>query len=445
MIKRKIQNHIELFLRTHKNQALLVTGARQVGKTYIIRKVGKKFDNFAEFNLLEDQQINNLISESKNSDDFLIRLSAISKTRLVPGKTLVFFDEVQVNPQLITAIKFLVEDGRYQYILSGSLLGVELHNIKSMPVGYMSIYEMFPVDFEEFVFANGFDEKIYENLWNTFVHKKPVDSFVHSKLMEIFRLYLIVGGMPAVVEKYLQTHNMKDVALMQHQILEMFKADISKYDPKNKLYLNEIIEIIPSQLNASNKRFILKNLNENFKFSRYSNSFLWLKNSKVAIPVYCTSEPVYPLLLTKSANLFKLFLCDVGLLTSMYPGIQFKILSDDPQINFGSVYENYAAQELLVHGVNLYFYNNKKFGEVDFLVEKDSKIIPIEIKSGKKYKKHSALKNLLSNKKYDITEAHVFHNGNVEVEDKVTYFPVYMISFLKNFEFTDDFIYEVKL
>lgn len=258
-------------------------------------------------------------------------------------------------------------------------------------------------------------------------------------------MYLIVGGMPAVVETYLETHNIKEVISSQKQILELYKADIAKYDPQNKLYLSEILALIPSQLNASNKRFILKNLNENFKFSRYSNSFLWLKNSRTAIPVYSASEPVFPLLQSKSGNLFKLFLCDVGLLTSMYPNIQTKILNDDPIINYGAIYENYAAQELATHGVNIFFYNNKKFGEVDFLVELNGDILPIEIKSGKKYKKHSALKNLLINKKYNIKKAYVFQNGNVDVQDKVTYLPIYMISFLKNAEFTDDFIYEVKL
>lgn len=440
-----MQNHIEVFLRTNKSQALLVTGARQVGKTHTIRQVGNNFKSFAEFNLLEDKQVQEAVVNSKNSDEFLLRLSALSKTKLVPGETLIFFDEVQESSELITMIKFLVEEGSYKYVLSGSLLGVELQNIKSIPVGYMSIYEMFPVDFEEFILAYGFDTNLFEGLWNTFANKKPVDEFVHQKLMELFRLYLIVGGMPAVVKKYLETRNIKEVISSQKQILELYKADIAKYDPQNKLYLNEILDLIPSQLNASNKRFILKNLNENFKFSRYSNSFLWLKNSRTAIPVYSASEPVFPLLQSKSGNLFKLFLCDVGLLTSMYPNIQAKILNDDPSINFGAIYENYAAQELATHGVNIFFYNNKKFGEVDFLVELNGEILPIEIKSGKKYKKHSALKNLLTNKKYNIKKAYVFQNGNVDVQNNVMYLPIYMISFLKNAEFTDDFIYEVKL
>ena len=230
---------------------------------------------------------------------------------------------------------------------SGSLLGVELKDIRSVPVGYMVIYEMFPMDFFEFCRAHGVSEQILEKLKDCFEKRISIDPLIHEKMMDLFRLYLIVGGMPAVVQRYIDTNNLNEVLRVQQGIVQLYKKDIAKYDPEEKLYLEDIFNLIPSELNSKNKRFILKKLNENFKFSRYENSFIWLKEAGVALPVFCVQEPEIPLLLSKSTNLFKLFLADVGLLASMYAdGLQVKILSKEKNINFGSVYENAVAQEL---------------------------------------------------------------------------------------------------
>ena len=199
------------------------------------------------------------------------------------------------------------------------------------------------------------------------------------------------------------------------------------------MYIQEIFDLIPPELNSKNKRFILKNLNENFKFSRYENSFLWLKDAGVAIPVYNVDEPRLPLLLSRERNLFKLFLSDIGLLSCMYAnGIQIEILNNNKSINFGSVYENAIAQELLAHGFAPYFFNNKKLGELDFVIEYQGKTVPLEIKSGKDYNRHNALSNVLKVENYDISKAYVFSNENVRVSDKITYLPIYMIMFFSN-------------
>ena len=446
MIKRKMEKRIRDFFRKDR-KALLITGARQVGKTFIIREVGKAdFESFIEINFLENRTAQSLFENAKSSADILLRISAITDQPLIPGKTLIFFDEVQECKEIVTAIKFLVDEGSYRYVLSGSLLGVDLKDIRSAPVGYMDVFEMFPMDFEEFVLANGVSERVIDSLRKACEERTPVDAFVHEKMMDLFRLYLIVGGMPSVAARYLDTNNLQEVVQEQRAILALYRQDIAKYDPDNKLYLEDIFALIPSELNSKNKRFILKNLNENFKFSRYQNSFIWLKNAGVALPTFCVTEPTVPLMLNKSTNLFKLFLSDVGLLAAMYmDGIQLKLLNREKDINFGSVYENAAAQELKAHGYDLYYYNSKKQGELDFVIERGGDVLPIEIKSGKDYQRHAALDNVMANVDYAIPVAYVLQNDNVKVDGKIVYLPIYMLMFLQKEQIQDPQIYRINL
>ncbi len=442
MLKRKMEEKIRHFFET-QNKALLITGARQTGKTFVIRQYAKTAGkNLVELNFLENENARKLFEGAANSRDILLRVSALTDVPLEKGKTIIFFDEVQECPEIVTAVKFLVEEGSYQYLLSGSLLGVELKDIRSIPVGYMDVFEMYPLDFEEFCRANGVSEHILTVLRQCYEEKTPADGLVHEKMMELFRLYLIVGGMPEAVNTFLKTNNLKLVEEIQKGIVRLYKKDIAKYDPEHKLYLEEIFTLIPSELNQKNKRFILKNLNENFKFSRYENSFIWLKEAGVALPVYCASEPSLPLLLSRATNLFKLFASDVGLLASMYmDGLQLRILNREVDINFGSIYENVIAQELRAHGFDLYYYNSKKMGELDFLVEYKEKVLPLEVKSGKGYTRHAALSNVLAAENYDIPQGIVLCNENVSTADKITYYPIYMIMFLEKEAAKDDMIY----
>lgn len=432
MLKRKIDNYLDAFFKNN-NKALLVTGARQTGKSFSISHFGaSNFESFVEINFIEMPDAVDIIAHAKDRDDMLLRLSALADRPLIKGKTLFFFDEVQECPSIVTAIKFLVSEGSYKYVMSGSLLGVELSDLRSEPVGYMDVIEMFPLDLEEFFMALGVNDDVMDAVRNAWKRQEEVPDFIHAKLMELFRLYLIVGGMPAVVQKYLDTNNLQDVLAEQQAIIRLYKRDIAKYDRNHKLYIEEIFDMIPSELNAKNKRFILKNLNENLKFLRYENSFIWLKDAGVALPVYNVEEPTVPLKLSRSRNLFKLFQNDVGLLTCQFAeGIQLRILKDDKGINFGSVYENVVAQELHAHGFELYYFNSKKQGELDFVIEKDGKVVPIEVKSGKDYQRHKALTNVLANPDYQIKEAIVFSNGNLSRTNKIVYLPIYMITFLK--------------
>jgi hypothetical protein len=432
MIKRKIDRYLEEHYASTK-KALLITGARQTGKTYSIRHFGKShFESVVEINFIEMSDAVPVIATAKNSRDLLLRISSLTTQPLIEGKTLIFFDEVQECPEIVTAIKFLVDEGNYRYIMSGSLLGVELKDLRSEPVGYMDVKEMFPLDMEEFFTAVGLSQMVMDELRDAWENKRPVDEFVHAKLMELFRLYLIVGGMPAAVQKYLDSNNLQEVLAEQQAILRLYKRDIAKYDKKNKLYLEEIFDLIPSELNTKNKRFILKNLNENAKFSHFENSFIWLKEAGVALPVYNVEEPTIPLKLSRSRNLFKLFQNDVGLLASQYAdGIQLRLLTDSKSINFGSVYENAVAQELSAHGFDLYYFNSKKQGELDFVIEKNGAVLPIEVKSGKDYHRHNALSNVMSNQDYQIPEAIVFSNENFRQSDKVMYLPIYLAMFIE--------------
>ncbi len=431
MLKRKIDSYIKEYYATNRN-ALLITGARQVGKTFSIREFGKSFKSFIEINFIETPEAVDIFKEAKNAQDILFRLSAITNIPLIKGNTLIFFDEVQMCPEIVTSIKFLVEEGSYRYILSGSLLGVELKDLRSEPVGYMGVKDMYPLDFEEFISCVGIKENVIEYLREAWIKRITVDEFVHNKMIELFHLYLVVGGMPAVVNEYINSNNFQKVMMLQREIILQYKRDIARYDPNNKLHIEEIFNLIPPELNAKNKRFILKQLNKNAKFSRYENSFLWLKRTGAAIPVYNVEEPKSPLLLAKSRNLFKLFMCDIGMLASQYAdGIQLKVIRKDKDINFGSIYENAVAQELVAHGISPYYYNNKQRGEIDFVIELNGKVLPIEVKSGKDYEVHHALSNIMKCKEYGLKEAIVFSNSNLNIKGKIVYAPIYMVMFLE--------------
>lgn len=432
MLERKISRYIEHFYEVNKG-ALLLAGARQIGKTYSIRKFAEEhFESFIEINFVEMPEAVEIFSKAKSSNDILLRLSALTDKPFIKDNTIIFFDEVQLCPEIITAIKFLVDDGRYRYILSGSLLGVELNNLRSVPVGYMAIKDMYPLDLEEFMWAVGVNKEVIATLKSAWEEKRPVDDFVHRKMMEVFRLYLIVGGMPDAVNAYKENSNLQDVMEKQREIIRLYRKDISQYDSQRQLSIKEVFDLIPSELNSKNKRFFIKDLNEKARMEKYKDEFLWLKDAGVAIPVYNIEEPKSPLKLASSRSLFKLFSNDVGLLACQYSdGIQLKMLMGDDAINYGSIFENVVAQELLAHGFNdLYYYNSKKMGEVDFVVELKGAVFPVEVKSGKDYARHRALNNILDCHEYIIPESVVLCNDNYSVNNKVTYAPIYMVMFI---------------
>lgn len=434
MLHRKIEKKISDWIKNSK-KALLIDGARQVGKTYIIKKVLEDEGcEYIEFNLLRNQELAGLLEKSETVDDMVTNLSLFADKPFKKGKTFIFFDEIQEFKELTTKIKFWVDEGSFRYIFSGSLLGVELKNIKSAPVGYLKTYTMFPMDFEEFLQIYNFSEDLRSSLYRSFIERKPVNDTVHQRMMQIFNMYLNVGGMPAAVQKFQETRNLEDVISEHDDIVVQYKKDFTHYEVEEKKpYLTQIYDLIPAELNSSNKRFNFADLKKGLRYSRSEGDFIWLASAGVALPVYNITEPAIPLLLNEKSSLFKLFLSDVGMLTTLYGrATKMQLLSDNQDINNGALYENAVAQELRAHGFKLYYYNSKKFGELDFVLEYKGKVLPIEVKSGKSYQRHSALSNIMEISNYSIEEAFIFSNFNVEVNGNLVYYPIYMLMFLTN-------------
>ncbi|MBQ7146661.1 MAG: ATP-binding protein [Lachnospiraceae bacterium] len=441
MLKRKIEKDIMRWIETSE-KALLVYGVRQAGKTFIIRECLEAAGcDYIEFNLIRQPEIIDILDKASGSQDLILKLSLYSDKKIVPGKTFFFFDEIQRYKEIVTRIKFLVEDKRFRYIMSGSLLGVEITNLKSAPVGYLQSVNMYPLDFEEFLQIFNVEEKILNRLQRAYLDKTPVDEVIHKRIMEMFNLYLIIGGMPAAVEKYRTTGNIDDVIDEHRSIIEQYKLDFTQYEEENrKLIITHIYEMIPAELNEKNKRFMIADIRKNLRYDRIADSFTWLWKAGVALGVFNTTEPTVPLLLNEKSSLFKMFLSDVGLLTTLYgKACKLKIVNKEKDVNKGAVYENVVAQELYAHGYPLYYYNSKKNGELDFVIEHAGKVLPVEVKSGKDYEKHSALDNVMSAREYGIDEAYVFTNDNIKTKGKVTYLPIYMLMFLKDepIEFID--------
>ncbi len=434
MLKRKIEKDIMHWIDS-SDKALLIYGVRQAGKTFIIRECLRAAGcDYIEFNLIRQPEIVGILSGAASIDDLILKLSLYSDQKIIPGKTFFFFDEIQKYKEIVTKIKFLVEDQRFRYILSGSLLGVEIVNLKSAPVGYLQTLNMYPLDFEEFLQVFNVGQPVLKILRQAFFTKTPVDEMIHGKIMEMFNLYLIIGGMPAAVEKYRTTGNIDDVMDEHRAIIEQYKLDFTQYEEENrKLIITHIYELIPAELNEKNKRFMIADIRKGLRYDRVEDSFTWLWKAGVALGVFNTTEPTVPLMLNEKSTLFKLFLSDVGLLTTIYgKACKLKIVSKEKDVNKGAVYENVVAQELHAHGYPLYYYNSKKKGELDFVIEHAGRVLPIEVKSGKDYEKHSALDNVMAAREYGIEEAYVFTNDNIKVNGKLTYFPIYMIMFLQD-------------
>ena len=434
MLNRKIEKDIINWLK-NENKALLIDGARQVGKTYIIRKVLKE-NNYVynEFNLLKTPEIIELLKNSETVDDLVTNLSLFADHPFEKGKTVVFFDEIQEFKELATKIKFWVDEGSFRYIFSGSLLGVELKGLRSAPVGYLKTLTMYPLDFEEFLQIYNFTEELKAALHTSFVERKPVNEEVHNRMMKIFNTYLNVGGMPSAVKRFNKTKSLEDVMSEHEDIVVQYKSDFTRYEKEEKKpYLTQIYDLIPAELNSQTKRFNFADLKKGLRYERSEENFVWLASAGVALPSYNVTEPAVPLMLNEKSSLFKLFLSDVGMLTTLYGrATKMQLLSNDQNINYGAIYENVVAQELKAHGFKLYYFNGKKTGELDFVIEYNGRVLPIEVKSGKDYNRHSALNNVLKIDNYCVNEAFVLSNYNVSVVDKITYYPIYMLMFIKN-------------
>ena len=424
---------IEEWLK-RSDKALLVTGARQIGKTWLIREeIAKSGYRKFEVNFIDQPDLVDYLNVKMSANEFLVKLKMIMPEDCKPQETVVFFDEIQKCPEIVTKIKFLVEEGSFKYVMSGSLLGVELKGITSVPVGYLTVLRMYPMDFEEFMIANNVSKTTLEMLKAKFETCQPVDEFIHQKLLSLFFIYLIVGGMPDAVKIYIATKDIREVDKVQRDIVALYKEDFSQHESEDKkLKLISIYDIIPAELNKQNKRFVFTMLNKELKFDRYENSFLWLKDAGVALPVYNVEAPVIPLKASKSSNVFRLFSNDTGLLTSAYPAeTKLELINKNSEVNNGAHFENAVAQQLTANGLEPYFCKKKNIGELDVLVEMDGKVVPIEVKSGKAYKAHKSLDNFMKISDYHIEKAYVLSVANMEQEGSVVYLPIYMCYLLK--------------
>ena len=442
MFYRKISKKIIDHLESGSGKILLIDGARQVGKSFIIRYIGQqKYENYIELNMLEDKKGVGLFSGVKDTEEFYLQLSVAAGGKLgTKESTLVFLDEIQAYPELLTLLKFLRQEDRFTYIASGSMLGIALKKTVSVPMGSIEQLHMYPMDFEEFMLAYGISKDVISKVHEAYDLKTNLPKGVHEKLLQVFKYYLIAGGMPDAVKAFIERHNIPEMRRVQAETKEYYAIDASQYDEENRLKIRSIYDNIPSLMENKKKRIIVKNIEgkKGATFDSYKDEFEYLTASGIAMGVKAVSTPVFPLTQDMEKNLLKLYLNDVGILTAVLYGNNINaILNDECSVNLGSVYETVVASELLAHGYDLFYYDNRKKGEVDFLIDDyDSlSVLPIEVKSGKDYNLHASLNRFIENKDYSVRKAYVFSNsGDIQTEGMITYLPIYMCMFLETEE-----------
>lgn len=434
MLKRKIETAIKEYFQGDNDKILVIDGARQVGKSFIIRETAKRyFKNYVEINMVEDSEGDKLFKDASSLSSFYLSLGAAAGEKLgAYDDTLVFLDEIQVYPQLLTLLKFLKSDKRYRYIVSGSQLDITLSLTTSIPMGAVDILEMYPLDFEEFLWANGIKEDFISSLRQCLFHDMNIPEGVHNTVMRLFRQYLLIGGLPEPVSEYIQNENIVRVRKLHDEIRRFYEIDASKYDREHKLRIADIYRHLPSFMEQKKKRIVFKDLG-GCRASDFLEEFDYLVASGIALEVDAVSNPVYPLSMSEVKNLLKLYMNDTGLLSSILFGRNIKaVMSDECSVNLGSLYETAVAMELKAHGYHLYYYDNKAKGEVDFLIndEESLSIIPLEIKSGRDYKIHSAISSFVSNVDYNTKTAYVLSNSSsIETKGGITYLPIYAVMF----------------
>lgn len=438
MLKRKIEKVIETNLKSDSNKIMVINGARQIGKSYIIRYVGQKlFPNYIEINMLEDSLGYRRFENVKTVTDFYLQVSMLAGEKLKDKRsTLIFLDEIQEYPHLLTLLKFLKQDDKYTYIASGSLLGVTLAKTSSIPIGSIAVTQMFPLDFEEFLYANGFNEFAVEAIREKFSAGESLDETTHANILDLFKKYLLIGGLPDAVNSYLKDYNIVNVRAIQDEIHEYYGADAAKYGADEKLKIKRIYDMIPSVMGNKKKRIVIQDI-EKIKgktYSNYRDEFDYLINSGIALEVKAVSTPVFPLIESSGKNLIKLYLNDVGILTSiLYKNNIRAVIDNERSVNLGAVYESVVASELKAHGRKLFYYDNRSNGEVDFLIDDYDSLstVPIEVKSGKDYTVHSALDKFVGNADYKVKKAYVLSDSReVTTSGKITYLPIYYVMFL---------------
>ena len=432
MIKRKIINDLIAWKQNHKREALLIKGARQVGKTTIVREfASKNYKYFVEINFEQDPIAKDAFVGSRDVRTIISRLSAMGYGAFIPNETLVFFDEIQSCPNARTAIKFLVEDNSFDFIESGSLLGINYGEVSSYPVGFESQLEMYPLDFEEWLWANGVSEQTINDMRIAYDTKSNVDPVMHDQFMKHYRNFLVVGGMPKVVATYLDNADFNEVVRQQRVLVDSYRLDIAKYAGGQKTKAKRFFDAIPSQLSKAHKRYILSDLEKSGNMQKYGDAAQWLNDAGVAYFCYNTHSLELPFEQYENLNLFKVYMLDTGLLCSMWSGnIQWQVMQGEIDINEGALTENFIANELVKRGHRLHYYDHKSRNELDFLLAEDNQLTILEVKSGSSYKQHTALDNAILDQPKRISRAIVLSRFTSEKENFIEYLPLYMIMFL---------------
>lgn len=448
MLKRKAYQDLLNWKNNTRGKALCIIGARQIGKTTLIREFGKnEYKHFAEINFVTDKRAADIFHGKLTAEEIITNLTAYLQMPLEEGETLILFDEIQECPEVRSAVKFLVEDGRFDYIESGSLLGVRYKDVRSYSVGFEQMLPMYPLDFEEYLWANGVQEQTISHLRYCYEQKKTVSETVHQTLCKLFYSYLVVGGMPETVQIYIDTHDIAKVIQNQRSILDLYRLDIAKYaTDSDKIKIKAIFDSIPAQLNEKNRRFKVNSVDPNARILRYEDCFNWLADAGVALPCYNVTEPQPPLQLNEKRNLFKLYMNDVGLLcAACMENIQFDLLMGNMDVNMGSILENVFAQNLKSNGFELRYFDSKKVGELDFVLQRGVSAEVVEIKSGSDYKKHLAMDHAIRTENWKFGNRIVFSKSNVEEENGVLYLPWYMVIFYRQEVPQEQLIYKIDL
>ncbi len=432
MLERKITNDLEKWFSEPHKKALLLKGARQVGKTTIVREFAKRrYEYLVEIKFEKYPSAKRAFEGNLDAETIISQLSIMGFGPFVEHKTLVFFDEIQTCPNARTAIKFLVEDGRFDYIESGSLLGLHYADVSSYPVGFEQNVNMYPLDFEEFLWAKGVSGKALETIKDTLRAYLPVDDFMHDQLLKYYREYLIVGGMPEVVNMYLQQVDFSRTLSIQRTIIDSYRDDMAKYAGKEKARAKLFFDAIPSELSKEKKRFIIADIEQKATSQKYENAAQWLIDAGIAYFSYNTHELRLPFEQYEKRNLYKVFLLDTGLLCAMWrDSIQWQVLNGEIDINEGALTENYVAAELVKKGYPLHYYDHKSRQELDFLIAKNNKISVIEVKSGNDYMHHTSLDNALAESNPSLGEPMVVCKYPMQKAGNIQYVPLYALGWI---------------
>lgn len=438
MFHRKIENKLFEYYSDPNAKIIVIDGARQIGKSFIVRETASKhFSNYIEINLKSDFEGDQIFSNVKKTKDFYLQVSALYGDKLnTIEDTIIFLDEIQVYPHLLTMLKDLKLENRYRFIASGSLLGVTLQHT-FIPMGSIEEVKMYPMDFEEFLYANKVGKDVIDYLKDCYKNLEEVSDGIHKIILEKFREYLITGGLPDSVTEFVINKNVFKTRENQSLTYTYYKDDASKYDKEHALKIRRIYDLMPSYMENKVKRIQFKQI-ENISDSnllKYQDEFDYLLNSGCALGVKAISNPKFPLIESSSKNLIKLYFNDVGILSNiLFKNNISAILNQDKGLNLGSIYETVSAMELIAHGHELYYFDSKKVGEVDFLINDydNLSVLPIEIKSGKDKYEFRAIPKLVNKEgNYKLNKGYIFTNQNIcKREDDLYIFPIYMIMFV---------------